>query len=124
MQVLLAGYGASDFELCVVPTQDSDADPTLVLLPYRSIYADIDYVESQIRIEFSCRSMQEPRERIDICPLVAEADPDLSGNRSSRFLRLCRRERFLEKAFLLHEGFQKEKPRVERMTRHLYDLER
>lgn len=26
--------------------------------------------------------------------------------------------------FLLHEEFQKENPRVERMTRHLYDLER
>ena len=51
MQALLEGYGASDFELRAVPAQDSDADPTLVLLPYRSIYANIEYVESQIRIE-------------------------------------------------------------------------
>lgn len=39
-------------------------------------------------------------------------------------MRSCRHGRFLEKAFLLHEEFQKENPRVERMTRHLYDLER
>ena len=32
-QALLEGYGASDFELRAVPAQDSDTDPTLVLLP-------------------------------------------------------------------------------------------
>ena len=31
---------------------------------------------------------------------------------------------FLEKAFLLSEEFQKEKPRSRRMSRHLYDLEK
>jgi hypothetical protein len=33
---------------------------------------------------------------------------------------------FLEKAFLLHEEFQKhpEKIRIDRMTRHIYDLEK
>lgn len=31
---------------------------------------------------------------------------------------------FLEKAFLLNEEFQKEKPRSRRMSRHLYDLEK
>ena len=29
---------------------------------------------------------------------------------------------FLEKIFLLHEEYQKEKPRTTRMSRHLYDL--
>lgn len=124
MRTLLAEYGASDFELRVVPTQDSDADPTLVLLPYRSIYADIDYVESQIRIEFSCRSMQEPRERIEIRPLIAEAYPNLFGKLEFPIYAVVPTRTFLEKAFLLHEEFQKENPRVERMTRHLYDLER
>ena len=47
-----------------------------------------------------------------------------SENWCSRFMRSYRHGRFLEKAFLLHEEFQKENPRVERMTRHLYDLER
>lgn len=31
---------------------------------------------------------------------------------------------FLEKAFLLCEEFQKDKPRTRRMTRHFYDLEK
>lgn len=31
---------------------------------------------------------------------------------------------FLEKAFLLCEEYQKDKPRTHRMTRHLYDLEK
>ncbi|MFQ7049730.1 MAG: nucleotidyl transferase AbiEii/AbiGii toxin family protein, partial [Alistipes shahii] len=124
MQALLEGYGASDFELRAVPAQDSDADPTLVLLPYRSIYANIEYVESQIRIEFSCRSMKEPRERIEIRPLIAEAYPDVFGELVFPIYAVVPTRTFLEKAFLLHEEFQKENPRVERMTRHLYDLER
>lgn len=124
MQALLEGYGASDFELRAVPAQDSDADPTLVLLPYRSIYANIEYVESQIRIEFSCRSMKEPRERIEIRPLIAEAYSDVFGELVFPIYAVVPTRTFLEKAFLLHEEFQKENPRVERMTRHLYDLER
>lgn len=124
MQALLEGYGTSDFELRAVPAQDSDADPTLVLLPYRSIYANIEYVESQIRIEFSCRSMKEPRERIEIRPLIAEAYPDVFGELVFPIYAVVPSRTFLEKAFLLHEEFQKENPRVERMTRHLYDLER
>ena len=123
-QALLEGYGASDFELRAVPAQDSDTDPTLVLLPYRSIYANIEYVESQIRIEFSCRSMKEPRERIEIRPLIAEAYPDVFGELVFPIYAVVPTRTFLEKAFLLHEEFQKENPRVERMTRHLYDLER
>lgn len=31
---------------------------------------------------------------------------------------------FLEKIFLLHEEFQKDRPRSKRMSRHLYDIER
>lgn len=38
-------------------------------------------------------------------------------------MRSYRHGRFGE-SVLLHEEFQKENPRVERMTRHLYDLER
>ena len=96
----------------LVAEMDSDADPTLVLLPYRSIYANIEYVESQIRIEFSCRSMKEPRERIEIRPLIAEAYPDVFGELVFPIYAVVPSRTFLEKAFLL------------RMTRHLYDLER
>ncbi|MFQ6940039.1 MAG: nucleotidyl transferase AbiEii/AbiGii toxin family protein [Alistipes finegoldii] len=93
-------------------------------LPYRSIYANIEYVESQIRIEFSRRSMKEPRERIEIRPLIAEAYPDVFGELVFPIYAVVPTRTFLEKAFLLHEEFQKENPRFERMTRHLYDLER
>ena len=88
------------------------------------IYANIEYVESQIRIEFSCRSMKEPRERIEIRPLIAEAYPDVFGELVFPIYAVVPTRTFLEKAFLLHEEFQKENPRFERMTRHLYDLER
>ena len=68
--------------------------------------------------------MKEPRERIEIRPLIAEAYPDVFGELVFPIYAVVPTRTFLEKAFLLHEEFQKENPRVERMTRHLYDLER
>ena len=68
--------------------------------------------------------MKEPRERIEIRPLIAEAYPDVFGELVFPIYAVVPSRTFLEKAFLLHEEFQKENPRVERMTRHLYDLER
>lgn len=107
MQALLEGYGASDFELRAVPAQDSDADPTLVLLPYRSIYANIEYVESQIRIEFSCRSMKEPRERIEIRPLIAEAYPDVFGELVFLIYAVVPTRTFWRKRFCCMKSFRK-----------------
>ena len=68
--------------------------------------------------------MKEPRERIEIRPLIAEAYPDVFGELVFPIYAVVPTRTFLEKAFLLHEEFQKENPRFERMTRHLYDLER
>jgi hypothetical protein len=41
-----------------------------------------------------------------------------------RFPTVVPSRTFLEKLFLLHEEFQKEKPRSKRMSRHLYDIEK
>lgn len=68
--------------------------------------------------------MKEARERIEIRSLIAEAYPDVFGESVFPIYAVGPTRTFLERAFLLHEGFQKENPRVERMTRHLYDLER
>lgn len=42
----------------------------------------------------------------------------------ARFPTVVPTRTFLEKIFLLHEEFQKEKPRSKRMSRHLYDIEK
>ena len=54
---------------------------------------------------------------------ISEVKPDTDEVRV-KFKTVLPTRTFLEKIFLLHEEFQKEKPRSKRMSRHLYDLER
>lgn len=104
---------------------DSDKDPTVILLHYPSILENpISYVPPHIKIEISCLSMDEPTENRPIHSLIEESfqGEDSGTNCSVRTVLPTRT--FLEKIFLLAEEFQKENPRSERMSRHLYDLEK
>jgi len=104
---------------------DSDKDPTVILLHYPSILeTPISYIPPRVKIEISCLSMDEPTEDRDIHSLIEESfhGEDSGANCSVRTVLPTRT--FLEKIFLLAEEFQKENPRSERMTRHLYDLEK
>lgn len=104
---------------------DSDKDPTVILLHYPSILENpISYIPPRVKIEISCLSMDEPTEDRDIHSLIEESfhGEDSGANCSVRTVLPTRT--FLEKVFLLAEEFQKENPRSERMTRHLYDLEK
>lgn len=103
---------------------DSDKDPTVIFLHYRSIVADtIDYIPSRVKIEISCLSMDEPTQECLIRSMISERFPE--EDTVTSFIRTVLPTRtFLEKIFLLAEEFQKEHPRHVRMSRHLYDLER
>jgi hypothetical protein len=104
---------------------DSDKDPTVILLHYPSILeTPISYIPPRVKIEISCLSMDEPTEDRDIHSLIEESfhGEDSGANCSVRTVLPTRT--FLEKIFLLAEEFQKENPRSERMSRHLYDLEK
>lgn len=103
---------------------DSDKDPTVIFLHYKSIVADtIDYIPSRVKIEISCLSMDEPTQECNIQSMISERFPSEDTFRFSIRTVLPTRT-FLEKIFLLSEEFQKEHPRHVRMSRHLYDLER
>ena len=97
-------------ELCPI---DSDKDPTVILLHYPSIVENtISYIPPRVKIEISCLSMDEPTENREIQSLIEESfKGEDSGNDCL-------------KLFLLAEEFQKENPRNERMSRHLYDIEK
>ena len=56
--------------------------------------------------------------------LIHNQFPELDGALSVDIRTVTPSRTFLEKAFLLNEEFQKEKPRSRRMSRHLYDLEK
>ncbi len=68
--------------------------------------------------------MKEPFEVKRISSLVGEAFPEVDDETVADIPTITPTRTFLEKAFLLNEEYQRRAPRTERMSRHLYDLER
>lgn len=113
--------GAAECEPLFKISKDSDADPSVILIPYRSIYPEEDYIKGTVKVEISCRNMFEPREMRPIRPIVAECSPMIEW--PELMVPTVTPDRtFLEKVFLLHEEYQKNYPRHKRMSRHLFDL--
>ena len=104
-----------------------DKDPSVLYVNYPSLYSTAtSYAIPTIKIEISVLSMSEPFEMRRISSLVEQVfdgkDVDSDLVQTIRTVKPSRT--FLEKAFLLCEEYQKEKPRTHRMTRHFYDLEK
>jgi hypothetical protein len=68
--------------------------------------------------------MKEPYEVKHISSLVGERFPQLDDETFAEIPTITPTRTFLEKAFLLNEEYQRQSPRTDRMSRHLYDLER
>ena len=104
---------------------DADSDPTVITVAYNSVFPAYDGdILPVVKIEISCLSMAEPFEEKQISTLIHDRFDELDGELSSIIPTVTPARTFLEKAFLLNEEFQKEKPRSRRMSRHLYDLEK
>ena len=104
---------------------DSDKDPTVILLHYPSIVENtISYIPPRVKIEISCLSMDEPTENRTIRSLIEESFKGEDSGSDCLVRTVLPTRTFLEKLFLLAEEFQKENPRCERMSRHLYDIEK
>jgi hypothetical protein len=103
-----------------------DKDPQVLIVGYPSLYEADPYLRDEVRVEVSARSLKEPYTQRAIqsilytwFPNEAYAEPPLN------IKVVDPRKTCLEKAFLLHEEFMKpdmDKIRIERMSRHLYDL--
>lgn len=98
--------------------------PSTIFVRYKSILPEESrYIEPKVKIEISCLSMDEPVENKILRSLMS----DILKNEEDinvKFPTVIPTRTFLEKIFLLHEEFQKEKPRSTRMSRHLYDIEK
>ena len=68
--------------------------------------------------------MEEPVEVKDISSIISRHFPSQDSDNQVRIPTVVPTRTFLEKVFLLHEEFQRERPRSHRMSRHLYDIER
>lgn len=98
--------------------------PSTVFVKFKSILPDeSEYIEPKVKIEISCLSMDEPVENKTIRSFIADILEEVEDV-SVVFPTVVPTRTFLEKIFLLHEEFQKVKPRSNRMSRHLYDLEK
>lgn len=126
--------GSGDFEVVpvtVVKTKDGemeidgDKDPTVLLVKYISVLNNtLQYVQPMVKLEISCLSMSAPTERRLITSIIAQRFPQIENVDAIEMASVVPTRTFLEKAFLLNEEYQKQKPRSMRMSRHLYDLER
>jgi hypothetical protein len=109
------------------PITDSDKDPQVIEIHYNSVFDKSDYLPQRVLIEVSSRSLMEPSENRAINSILSTAFPnqDFATGPFSISTVLPQRT-FLEKIFLLHEEFSQHtsKIRIDRLSRHLYDLEK
>lgn len=121
------GISAELFSLTVKETTEHDRDPQVLILNYTSVLDKDPYLKEAVLIEIGARSLREPAEQREIGSLIGQT---LKNNEVAgapfRILTVTPPRTFLEKIFLLHEEFSKteEKVKSERMSRHLYDIER
>lgn len=114
-----------DYQIIVPESTVSDADPQELFIAYTSLFPKIDYIPSQVKIEMSCRSMREPFETVSIHSVIVDSYPNEDFSDPAFELNIVSPKRtFLEKIFLLHEEFQLHRPHANRMSRHLYDVEK
>ena len=118
------------FENVIVKPQkvvNHDQDPLIIEIYYPKLTARDIYLRPDILVEIGSRSLKEPFSQRNINTFVSEIFVEMPFIGSSTIVPTVNPERtFLEKVFLLHEEFQRppEKMRVERLSRHLYDIEK
>lgn len=113
--------------LIAQPVKDSDKDPQVIEIQYNSVIDTSEYLPQRVLIEVSSRSLMEPIEERQINSILSENFPQQSFVTFPIAIPTVLPQRtFLEKVFLLHEEFsqQTEKIRIDRLSRHLYDLEK
>lgn len=129
LQTALEKFGvpADVFTLTVQESNVSDRDPQVLELTYPSVIGRGHYISDKVLIEVGARSLREPCLQRPIRSIIGETFPEQEWADQPFHISIVEPQRtFLEKAFLLHEGFLSgaETFPPERKSRHLYDLER
>jgi hypothetical protein len=126
LQEAFKGKGFNELNFKVIDSSESDQDPRIIEIYYQNIIPQpSEYVLPRVQIEISCRSLREPFSIQKFGSLVDEVYSDRDFAASLFNVTTVNPERtFLEKLFLLHEEFHRpaEKMRVDRLSRHLYDI--
>jgi len=120
------GISNSNFSVNVNITPVTTTDPEIIEVQYKTLFID-KYIKPVVKLEISGRSMNEPVTEISLQSFLDEVLPDTPYSEKPFVINAVVPERtFWEKICLLHEEFAKpqELIRSERMSRHLYDLEK
>lgn len=126
-KILTKWKAIDECKLIAQPVKDSDKDPQVIEIQYNSVIDSSEYLPQRVLIEVSSRSLLEPIEERRINSILSEIFPQQSFVTVPFTIPTVLPQRtFLEKIFLLHEEFSQdaEKIRIDRLSRHLYDLEK
>lgn len=127
---LKAKFAELDFKDVTVKyreVENHDQDPLIIEIYYNKLTETDTYLKPGVLVEVGCRSLKEPFTQRTFGAFISEIYADRPFADKPITISVVNPERtFLEKIFLLHEEFQKdpEKIRVERLSRHLYDIEK
>lgn len=117
--------GIKGIRFNLVEAIDSAQDPRIIEIYYPNVIEIPGYLQPRVQVEIGCRSLKEPCTIQSIASLVDEEYAGKDFAQAGINIPTVNPERtFLEKIFLLHEEFQRppEKMRVDRLSRHLYDV--
>jgi Nucleotidyl transferase AbiEii toxin, Type IV TA system len=126
-KILTEWKAIDECKLIAQPVKDSDKDPQVIEIHYKSVIDTSEYLPQRVLIEVSSRSLMEPIEERQINSILSERFPQQSFVTVPFAIPSVLPQRtFLEKVFLLHEEFSQEdeKISIDRLSRHLYDLEK
>lgn len=126
-KVLTECKAIDECKLIAQPVTDSDKDPQTIEIHYNSVLDTSEYLPQRILIEVSSRSLMEPTEYREINSIISTNFPEQNFTAKPFAISTVLPQRtFLEKVFLIHEEFSQktEKIRIDRLSRHLYDLEK
>ena len=127
--IIAEGILEEQFKLSVKFGNDSIRDPQVLELTYSSVLEPDPnpYLKEKVIIEVGARSLMEPSSQRETNSIISESFPDSTFAEASFMIQCVDPKRtFLEKIFLLHEIFvlEGDTKAHERMSRHLYDVEK
>ena len=132
-QMIADGIDEKLFSVTMNITPVTTVDPEKIFINYKSLFIDNqknstdNYINPVVVLEIGGRSMKEPVKSVEIKSFVDEIFTGKTfTDKAFPLFTVVPERTFLEKICLLHEEFYKptESVRVERMSRHLYDLAR
>lgn len=130
-QLYKSGISKEKFKVNVDITPVTTTDPEVINIDYDSVLSfsidgkDGQYILPKVKVEVSGRLMSEPVSEVALDTMIDQVYPKAPFAEPKFMVRAVLPERtFLEKVFLLHEEFAKPKEliRLERMSRHMYDI--